>query len=71
MIRFGSGGFFTGEDAYEKIKSGASFVQLYTSFRVQLLSISRYFSHISNFVFNCLFSNRSCSNSFNSFWPFP
>ncbi|MEH6892704.1 quinone-dependent dihydroorotate dehydrogenase [Bacillus sp. JJ864] len=27
----GSGGVFTGEDAYEKIKSGASLVQLYTS----------------------------------------
>ncbi|MFJ7556810.1 hypothetical protein ACIQXZ_23420 [Bacillus thuringiensis] len=26
-----SGGVFTGEEAYEKIKSGASFVQLYTS----------------------------------------
>lgn len=27
----GSGGVFTGEDAYEKIKSGASLIQIYTS----------------------------------------
>lgn len=28
----GAGGVFTGEDAYEKIKAGASLIQLYTSY---------------------------------------
>lgn len=28
----GVGGIFTGEDAYEKIKAGATAVQIYTSF---------------------------------------
>ncbi|MGD6975886.1 quinone-dependent dihydroorotate dehydrogenase [Bacillus altitudinis] len=37
----GSGGVFTGEDAYEKIKSGASLVQLYTSMIYQGPSIAK------------------------------
>lgn len=67
----GVGGIFSGADAFEKIKAGASLVQLYTSFALEgppiIASIKHDLANLLKWV-SCLLSNWLfyCNESFRS-----